>query len=231
MSRPSLITAPNPANPEGCKIMTDPQCKKCIRINEKLFLKGEKCYSSKCPLARKASSRTFKKRRGKHAKRGLSEYGLQVREKQKTKLIYGIDERRLSNYVKEVKRKKCEDRSAKLYEFLEMRLDNIVFRLGFFDSRKKARQVVGHGHIMVNTRPVNIPSYRVKTGDKISIKPQSLSKVIFKDLDIKIKKYNPPTWIKLEKDQKTGEIVGAPLLSVDPGIGRSLNSLIEFYSR
>ncbi|MBU2109873.1 30S ribosomal protein S4 [Patescibacteria group bacterium] len=211
--------------------MKDPQCKKCIRINEKLFLKGEKCYSAKCPLARKASSRTFKKRGSKHARKGLSEYGLQVREKQKIKLIYGIEERQISNYVKEVKRKKGDDRSAKLYEFLEMRLDNVVFRLGFFDSRKKARQVVSHNHIMINNRPVNIPSYRVKIGVIISIRPQSLSKGIFKDLDIKIKKYNPPAWIKLEKDKKTGEIVGTPLLSADPGVGQSLNSIIEFYSR
>lgn len=210
--------------------MLDVKCKKCLKKGEKLFLKGEKCFSSKCPFSRK-SARPATRRLLKHPRRGFSEYGLQTKEKQKIKLIYGINERQLLNYVKEVKRKTGQDASAKLYQFLEMRLDNVVFKMGFFDSRSKARQAVSHGHIIVNNKKVDIPSYSVKIGGKISIRPQSINKGIFKDLDIKLKKYNSPAWLKIDKEKKSGEAVGLPLLSDEPGIIHSLNSIIEFYSR
>ena len=210
--------------------MMDVKCKKCIRVNEKLFLKGEKCFSAKCPLARKATKGRPRKI-VKHPKRGLSEYGLQMRDKQKVKLTYGISERQLTNFVKEAGKKKNEDMSARLYHFLEMRIDNTAFRTGFFDSRTKSRQGVSHGHIIVNGRRVNIPSLRIKIGDKIAIRPQSSVKGLFKDLDIKIKKYNPPSWINLDKEKKIGEIIGVPSLAEEPTIHQQLNSIIEFYSR
>lgn len=134
-----------------------------------------------------------------------------MRENQKIKFSYGIRGRQFSNYVKEAaKRTEGGDAGVRLFEFLESRLDNVVFRLGLAESRSIARQIVTHGHIMVNNRRVDIPSYKVKKGDKISIRSQSAGKEVFKDLDIKIKKYTPPAWIKFDKIKKEGVIAGVP---------------------
>lgn len=189
------------------------KCKKCRRIGEKLFLRGEKCFSVKCPLTRKPyAPGIFGKTKRKRGKKGLSEYAVQLREKQKMKLTYGVRERQFANYLKEANKKGKGDASERLFEFLELRLDNIVFRLGLAESKAKARQIVSHGHIIVNNRKVNIPSFRLRMADKISIRPQSANKAIFKDLDIKLKKYNPPSWIKFDKNKKEGEISGRPTL-------------------
>ena len=99
---------------------------------------------------------------------------------------------------------------AALYSFLESRLDNVVFRMGLTDSRSVARQIVTHGHVMVNGRRVDIPSYRISVGSKITVRPQSAVKAVFKDIDAKMKKYNPPVWLKLDKTKKEGEIIGMP---------------------
>lgn len=206
------------------------KCKKCRRAGQKLFLKGEKCFTPKCAIVKKPYvPGIFGKMRGKHAKRGASEYGAQLREKQKVKFNYGLRERQFANYIKDASA--AGDATTKIFSFLESRLDNVVFRLGLAGSRSEARQIVSHGHIMVNGRRINIPSYRVKRGDKISIRKQSASKGIFKDLDIKLKKYNPPAWIKLDKEEKTGEIIAAPSIADEPEMESSLNTIIEFYSR
>jgi len=187
------------------------KCKKCRRVGEKLFLKGEKCFGPKCPITRKPYvPGIFGKTKRKRGKKGLSEYAIQLREKQKMKLTYGIRERQFANYLKEVKKKGRGDAAAYLLEILESRFDNVVFRSGLVESRAKARQIISHGHIMVNNRKVNIPSFRLKIGDKISIRPQSVNKGFLKDIDIKLKKYNPPSWIKFDKNKKEGEIVGPP---------------------
>lgn len=123
------------------------------------------------------------------------------------KFGYGLRERQFSNYVDEANRKGGGDAKSYLLELLELRLDNVVFRLGLTESRAAARQMVSHGHIRVNVRKVTIPSYRLKVKDKISIRPQSLNKKIFKDIDIKIKNYNPPSWISFDKEKKEGEII------------------------
>lgn len=212
--------------------MMDDKCKKCRRAGQKLFLKGEKCYSPKCPITRKPYvPGIFGKTRGKHFRRRSSEYGLQLREKQKIKFSYGMREKQFSNYIKEAEKKAGADTSESLFGFLESRLDNVVFRLGLAESRAKARQIISHGHIMLNGRKVNIPSYRVRIGDKISIRPQSASKGIFKDVEIKLKKYSPPSWLKLDKDSKTGEVEKAPAIGEETGMEESLNTIIEFYSR
>ncbi|MBI4691881.1 MAG: 30S ribosomal protein S4 [Candidatus Terrybacteria bacterium] len=191
--------------------MLDSKCKKCRRIGEKLFLRGEKCFGPKCPLSRKPyAPGIFGKTKRKRGKKGLSEYAIQLREKQKMKLTYGIQERQFSNYLKEANKKGKGDAGARLLELLELRLDNVVFRLGLAESRAKARQIVSHGHIMVNNRKANIPSFRLRVGNKISIKPQSINKGFLKDIDIKLKKYNPPSWIKFDKNKKEGEIMGRP---------------------
>lgn len=194
--------------------MLNDKCKKCRRIGEKLFLKGEKCFSPKCPLTRKPYvPGIFGKMKKKKAKRGLSEYGVQLREKQKVKFNYGLKERQFANYLKEANKKGKGEAKTRLVELLESRLDNIVFRLGLSDSRSSARQIVSHGHIMVNNRKVSIPSLRLRMGDKISIRPQSINKGFLKDIDIKLKKYNPPSWIKFDKSKKEGEIIGRPTIT------------------
>ncbi len=200
----------NQKNHDAYNMIND-KCKKCRRAGEKLFLKGEKCFSPKCPVTRKPyPPGKFGKSRRKGRNRGLSEYGVQLREKQKLKFSYGLRERQFSNYLKEANKKGGGDAKTYLLELLESRLDNAVFRLGLIDSRSQARQIISHGHIMVNNRKVTIPSYRVKIGNKISIRPQSINKTIFRDLDIKLKKYNPPSWINFDKEKKEGEIVGRP---------------------
>lgn len=192
--------------------MISDKCKKCRRAGEKLFLKGEKCFSPKCPLSRKPYPPGIfgKRTKRRRSARGLSEYGVQLRERQKLKFSYGLRDRQFSNYLKKAQKKGGGDVKTYLFELLESRLDNIVFRLGFTDSRSQARQIVSHGHIMVNKRKVDIPSYKIKMGDKILLRPQSVNKKIFRDLEIKIKKYNPPSWLKLDKEKKEGEIIGRP---------------------
>lgn len=141
----------------------------------------------------------------------MSEYGARLRENQKIKFSYGIRSRQFSNYAKRaVKRTRGGNAKTHLFEFLESRLDNIVFRLGLAASRSIARQIVIHGHITVNNRRVDIPSYKVKIGDKISIRPQSAGKIIFKDIDMKIKKHTSPAWIQFDKIKKEGIIAGVP---------------------
>lgn len=212
--------------------MFQDKCKKCRRAGQKLFLKGERCYGPKCALTRKPYvPGIFGKIRGKHAKRGLSEFGIQLREKQKIKFNYGMRERQFSSYTKEAVEKGGGAAASNIFELLESRLDNVVFRLGLSESRAKARQIVSHGHIMVNGRRMNIPSYRVKIGDKISIRPQSEPKGIFKDIEIKLKKYTPPAWLKFDKPSKSGEVSGKPLISEEAGMEKSLGTIIEFYSR
>ncbi len=195
-------------------------------------MKGEKCYSPKCAITRKPYvPGIFGKIRGKHAKRGLSEFGTQLREKQKVKFNYGLKERQFAAYVKEAERVGAGDTAARIFEFLEFRLDNAVFRLGLSESRTKARQIVSHGHVMVNGRRVNIPSYRVKIGDKISIRPQSASNGLFKDIEAKLKKYSRPSWLKFDLPLKTGEVIGKPLVADEAGMEAALSTIIEFYSR
>ncbi|MEK7575576.1 MAG: 30S ribosomal protein S4 [Patescibacteria group bacterium] len=211
--------------------MQNKDCKKCRRINEKLFLKGEKCFGAKCVLSRKPYAPGMKgKKTRRGGKRGLSEYGMQLRDKQKVKFLYGLREKQFKNYVLKAQKTKGDDNSHKLLELLESRIDNVIFRLGFDDSRSKARQIVSHGHILINDKKVNLPSYKLKIGDKISIRPQSESKNIFKDLDIRLKKYNPPSWLRLDKDKKEGFVVGK-LTVEDPSLEENFNSIIGFYSR
>lgn len=156
---------------------------------------------------------------------------MQLKEKQKLKFFYNLREAQFSNYVREAE-KRSGASAQNLMSILELRLDNAVYRLGFANSRTQARQFVGHGHFHVNGRRVNIPSFRLRKGDKISIKPQSIGKGIFKDLDIYLKKYNPPGWLSLDKEKKEGEVIRTPILDEDNlATNVNLKSIIEFYSR
>lgn len=212
--------------------MDDLKCKKCRRAGQKLFLKGDRCDSAKCSMVRKPyAPGPFGKSKGKHPKRGLSEFGVQMREKQKVKFNYGLRERQFANYIKEASKKTKGDKSSELFELLELRLDNAAYRAGFADSRTLANQIVSHGHILVNKKRVDIPSLRLKVGDKIAVRPQSVSKGVFKDLDARLKKHKTAVWIKLDPDKREAEICGKPILSDEPALAGSLNLVIEFYSR
>lgn len=169
---------------------------------------------------------------GVHGKSGrkkrLSEYGLQLREKQKLKFMYGLREKQFSNYIAKSIARKIESGRV-LLEFLECRLDNVVFRCGFASSRTMARQIVSHGHILVNNRKVNIPSYGVKPEDIIKLRPQSLNKGIFSNLDLFLKKYEPAAWLNVDKSKKECKILTKPSDGAFSNI--NINAIIEFYSR
>lgn len=191
--------------------MNSNQCKKCRRIGEKLFLKGERCFGPKCTLTRKPyAPGIVKTRGGRRRPKALSEYGVQLKEKQEIKHTYGIRNKQYLNYLKEASKTGKGDTQIRLFELLESRLDNIIFRSGFTNSRGTARQIVSHGHIIMNGRKVNIPSCQTKIGDIVTIKPRSIEKGIFKDIDIKLKKFTSPSWIKLDKEKKQFEIIGIP---------------------
>ena len=206
--------------------MADTKCKICRRAGQKLFLKGEKCLSPKCTFNRKPYAPGVRARRPKRA----SEYGLQLREKQKLKFLYGIREKQFVNYIKKAMKTGGSNIGANLIELLESRLDNVIFRMGLTRSRSTARQIVGHGHITVNGRRVSVPSYQVKKGAKIAIRAGSASKKVFADLDTTLKKFNEPDWIKMDKDKIESEIVKTPF-DEDAQRGVNLNLIIEFYSR
>ncbi|MCX6701966.1 MAG: 30S ribosomal protein S4 [Candidatus Zambryskibacteria bacterium] len=198
-----------------------PKYKIARRLGAPIF---EKTQTQKYALhlERKGKKRGFSKAK--------SEYGIQMNEKQKARFTYGLSERQFSNYVKEALLKKTENTSQTIFEFLELRLDNVLYRLGFSPTRLGSRQIVSHGHIMVNGRRVNTPSKRVVIGDKIEITPRSLGKAIFENLDEKTKNITVPSWIKFDSIKKVAEIQGKPQMLKTENMF-DLNAVIEFYSR
>lgn len=161
-----------------------------------------------------------------------SEYKKSLEEKQALKKWYGLSERQFKSYVKETLEKmgKVENVANELIKRLEVRLDNVVFRLGFAKSRSQARQLVNHGYFKVNGKPVNIPSYQVKKGDVISIKDNKKQKLVFKELSEQLKRHETPSWLVLEKNKLEGKSIGEPNLDeVKPPAEISL--IFEFYSR
>jgi len=208
--------------------MKNNRCKICRRLGQKLFLKGEKCFSPKCPIIRRPYPPGQKRKRRFSP---LSEYGRELRAKQRLKLWYNLKEAQLRKYVKEVLGKRGSGEAADLLiKKLESRFDNSVFRLGFTTSRIQARQLVSHGHFLVNGKKVKSPSYQVKKGDKITISPQKKEKKIFQNLSSYLKKYQTPSWLKINKEKLEGEIVGEPTLE-ETAPPTELSSVFEFYSR
>jgi len=202
-------------------------CKKCRRIGQKLFLKGERCFTPKCAMVKKPYPPGIHGKKKK--RRATSEYGVQLTEKQKVRQIYNIRERQFKRYFQEASREKGVI-GDNILKKLELRLDNIAFRLGFAESRQKARQLVSHGHILVNDKKINIPSFRVKLNDVIEIKKSSLNLVLFKDLKTKLKKYKPLDWFSLDKDKLEGKIISLPNQE-DIKIPADLQMIVEYYSR
>ena len=198
------------------------------RLGEKLFLKGSRCVGPKCAQTRRGYPPGAHGKSRKR-KRGLSEYGTLLREKQKVRLLYGLDDKDVKRYSKEASTKQGIF-SSQLLSFLERRLDNTVFRLGFGESRRSARHLVGYGHVTVNGKTVTIPSYRIKTGDSVALKERSLRSGFFMDFDMRLKKVEPPTWLVLDKEKKVGKVVGLP--DTDSiGMTADVTKIKEFYSR
>lgn len=195
----------------------------------KLFLKGERCLSVKCAVIRKPYPPGQKKKR---RARALSEYGQELREKQKMKNWYNLRERQFKNYVIKVlsSRGKVEDPSSLLVKLLESRLDNVVFKLGFSSSRSLAKQMVSHGHFLVNGKPINVPSYLVKKGDKITLKPVSAKKKVFQNISAILKKHKTPAWLEINADKLEGKVLREPGPEdfVPPA---EISSIFEFYSK
>lgn len=204
----------------------DPACKKCRREGEKLFLKGERCNSSKCAMVK----RNYPP--GVHGSKGrgrITPYGVQLREKQKTKKIYGLSEKTFNGYYKKAVEKRG-DTGKTLSQFLEMRLDNIIYRLGFTSSRKTARQLVNHGHFLVNNKKVNIPSYRVETGDLIGLREKSKEMAFFKNIKETMGKQELPGWLSLDKEKLEAKITSQPKDDDFPK-NIDIKLIIEYYSR
>jgi len=198
-------------------------------LGVKLFLKGERCFSQKCPMIRRAYPPGQKKKR---RARALSEFGKELREKQKLKAWYGLGERQFRKYVKEIlsQRQKKEDAATLLIRRLESRLDNVIFRLGLAPSRAQARQLISHQHVLVNGRNVNIPSFQVKKGNKIVISPKSNKKNVFRNLPTLLKKYKPPSWLELNVEKLEGKVIGlVSLEEAAPPVEVSL--IFEYYSK
>lgn len=207
-------------------MIIDSKCKKCRRAGQKLFLKGERCFSQKCAMIRKPYIPGL---HGKARRRSLSEYGQQLIEKQKVRHIYGVSEKQFKNYFKEIVGQKG-NKEELLVNKLESRLDNVVFRLGWAQSRALARQLVNHGHILVNQRKVDIPSYQVKKGNVIQIKEKSKKSAPFRDLKTTLKKYEGPAWLSLDKQKLIGKIINQPKIA-DIGKVGEIGMIIEYYSR
>lgn len=199
--------------------------KKERSLGMKLFLKGERCNSPKCAMIRRPY------RPGAHGKarrRAPSEYGQQLLEKQRIRVSYGLKEAQMRSIFKSALSKTGAAVGEIIIKSLERRLDNVIFRLGFSSSRVVARQLISHGHFLVNARKTTIPSFQVKSKDIISIKPSSKNLLIFKDLPNIIKKYEAPDWLAIDKEKLEGTVVSLPK---DIEIPFDINLVVDYYSR
>ena len=204
---------------------TGPVCRLCRKEGIKLYLKGERCYSDKCALDRRAYPP------GQHGQRRikLTEYGMQLREKQKARRFYGVLEGQFRNYYEKAERQPGIA-GENLLQLLEGRLDNVVYRLGFGDSRAQARQLVLHNHFTLNGKKVNIPSLQVKVGDVITLKEKSKKSPVINQLVENLGQKTPPSWLELDADNLSGKVVTLPKRDeIDLPIKEQL--IIELYSR
>lgn len=208
---------------------TGPGCKLCRREGQKLFLKGERCMSTKCAMERRPyppgqHGRETQFRRGR-----ASDYSRQLREKQKIRHIYGVLERQFRRYFKEAVRRKGMT-GENLLILLESRLDNVIYRLGFADSRAQARQLVLHGHFWLDGRPNNIPSRLVKPGMRISVRQQSLQKTYFKERAQIMEEQSVPAWLSVDLRDLSGRVLSLPSREeIDLPVNEQL--IVEYYSR
>jgi len=206
----------------------DAVCKLCRREGEKLFLKGERCYSPKCAFERRPYPP------GSHGKqaqfrRKVSDYGRQLRAKQKARRAYGVFERQFRRYFREAEQRRGLT-GANLLILLETRLDNIVYRLGFAASRPQARQLVRHGHLEVNGHKVNIPSYLVQPGDIVTVRQRSRPNAYFKALADDLPHRSVPEWLSRDDEAMVGRVMALPERK-DIDIAFDEQLIVEYYSR
>ncbi len=206
---------------------TGPACRLCRRENTKLFLKGDKCTSDKCPLVRRA------KAPGQHGanagRKRVKEYGLQLREKQKARRYYGILEKQFNNYFEKADKKPGQT-GENLLTMIETRLDNVVYRMGMADSRRQARQLVRHGHFQINGKKANIPSILVKKGDVITVKESSRKSALIKMLIENISGRSVPAWIEVDKENAVATIAALPTRE-DVDFPFEEHLIVELYSK
>ena len=205
-----------------------PSCRLCRREGTKLFLKGTKCLTEKCPVERRAYPP------GQHGQnqgrqRKASEYSKQMREKQKVKRMYGLSERQFRNTFDAVTREPGV-KGTNLLVALETRLDNIVYRMGFAASRKAARQLIGHGHVEVNGHRVDIPSYRVEPGEEVRVAPASRELVAVKLAQESAARGAPVSWLSVDQDKAAGRLVERPTRDTIP-INAQEQLIVELYSK
>jgi len=205
---------------------TGPVCRLCRRVGQKLYLKGEKCYTAKCPFEKRPY---WPGQHGPQRRQRLSDRGIQLREKQKARYIYGMLERQFRRFFAEARRQKGPT-GENLIKLLERRLDNIVYRLGWASSRAQARQMVRHGHIAVNGRKCDIPSMLLRPGDVVSWTPKGQITALFQEAKELMGSRALPSWLSLDEAQMVGRVVGEPRPEEIP-VPFNTSSIVEYYSR
>jgi small subunit ribosomal protein S4 len=204
---------------------TGADCRLCRREGNKLFLKGDRCYTDKCAIER----RPYPAGEAGHKRIKESEYRSQLREKQKTKRIYGLQEKQFHHYY-EIANRQTGITGENLLRILESRLDNVVYRLGFAKSRDEARQQVRHGHIQVNGKRVDIPSYRVREGDVVAVAPKARELLVIKTALISSERIEVPSWLEVDIEKLQGSVLALPSRDqIDLDINEQL--IIELYSK
>ena len=204
---------------------TDAVCRLCRREGLKLYLKGTRCYTKKCSFERRPTPP------GQHGvrRRKVVDYGLQLREKQKVRRVYGVLEKQFRNYFVEATRHSGVT-GEYLLRSLEQRMDNVVYRLGFAPSRAAARQMVAHGHFAVNGVPTNIPSYSLKIGDKVEVRQSHRERELFKVVKETIKSHQAPDWLSLDAANLAGTVSAMPRRDQMP-LDFNEQLVVEYYSR
>jgi small subunit ribosomal protein S4 len=203
----------------------DAVCRLCRREGLKLFLKGTRCYTKKCSFERRPSPP------GQHGvrRRKVGDYGLQLREKQKVRRVYGVLEKQFRNYFIEASRHSGVT-GEYLLRSLELRLDNAVYRLGFAPSRPAARQLVAHGHFAVNGVPTNIPSFSVKIGDRIEVRKSHHEREVFKVAKENLRNHQAPDWLSIDPANLAGSVLAVPRRDQMP-LDFNEQLVVEYYSR
>lgn len=202
-----------------------PVCRLCRRYGEKLFLKGDRCFGPKCAIVRRPNPPGSAVQR----RRKVSDRGLQLREKQRARVFYGLLERQFRRYYQEALHRPGVT-GVNFIQLLESRLDNVVYRLGFADSRKQARQLVRHGHISLNGRKTDIPSALVKVNDEVSFTPRGRKTEYVKTLPEILKSKQVPSWLSLDMAALKGRVIGTPTIEEAESLFDP-NVIVEFYSR
>jgi small subunit ribosomal protein S4 len=208
---------------------TGPICKLCRREGEKLFLKGQRCFTAKCAFERRAYPPGEHGRDAQFRRRRVSDYNRQLREKQKTRRLYGVSERQFRRYYRSALKKRGLT-GSNLLQMLERRLDNVVYRLGYSESRAHARQLVTHGHFNINGRRTDIPSILVRPEDKIEVREGSQKATYFKELPELAESRTVPGWLERDVKKLSGRVLQMPeRRDVDATINETL--IVEYYSR